>query len=174
VKAHTGIEGNEVADKLVKEAAQDDENMNMVFDRILFTSVASEISRKGLEQWQLQWNNAAKGAVSRSFFPNLEQRLKTKIPITPEFTALVTGHGKTRAYLHKFQLADDPMCSCKEAQQTTDHIIFECNILEAQRSSMIKTIVCSGGSWPPSKEELTNKYIQAFATFIKSIDFQTL
>jgi len=68
--------------------------MNMVFDRIPFTLVASEISRKGLEQWQLQWNNAAKEAVCRSFFPNLEQRLKTKIPITTEFTALATGHGK--------------------------------------------------------------------------------
>lgn len=159
---------------LAKGAAQDDENMNMVFDRILFTSVASEISRKGLEQWQLQWSNAAKGAVCRSFFPNLEQRLKTKIPITPEFTALGTGHGKTRAYLHRFQLADDHICPCKEAQQTSDHIIFECNILEAQRCSMIKTIVCSGGSWPPPKDELTNKYIQTFATFVKSTDFQTL
>jgi len=61
VKAHTGIERYEVADKLAKEAAQDDENMNMAFDRN--TSVASEISRKGLEQWQLQWNKAAKGTV---------------------------------------------------------------------------------------------------------------
>jgi len=174
VKPHTGIERNEVADKLAKEAAQDDENMNMVFDRIPFTSVTSEISWKGLEQWQLQWNNAAKGAVCQSFFPNLEQMLKTKIPITSEFTALVTGHGKTRAYLHRFQLADDPMSPCKEAQQTSDHIISECNILEAQRGSMIKTIVCSGGSWPPPKDELTYKYIQVFATFVKSIDFQTL
>ena len=106
--------------------------------------------------------------------PKPGAEVKNKNPVTPEFTVLVTGHGKTRAYLHRFQLADDPMCLCKEAQQTSDHIIFECNILEAQRGSMIKTIVCSGGSWPPSKEELTNKYIQAFATFIKSIDFQTL
>ena len=115
-----------------------------------------------------------KWPLCRSFFPNLEQRFKTKIPITPEFTSLVNGHGKTRAYLHRFQLADDHMCPCKEAQQTSDHIIFECNILEAQRDSIIKTIVCSGGSWPLPKEELRNKYIQTYATFIKSIDFQTL
>jgi hypothetical protein len=105
--------------------------------------------RKGLEQWQLQWNNAAKGAVCRSFFPNLEQRLKAKIPITPEFTALVTGHGKTRSYLHRFKLADDLMCLCNEGQQTSDHIIFDCNLLEAQRGLMIRNIVGSGGSWPP-------------------------
>jgi hypothetical protein len=65
-----------------------------------------------------------KGAVCRSFFPRLEQRLKIKMPITPEFTALVTGHGKTKAYLHRFKLADDPMCPCNEGQQTSDHIIF--------------------------------------------------
>jgi hypothetical protein len=102
VKAHIGIEGNEAADKLAKEAAQEDEHTNIVFDRIPITSVAREINRKGLEQWQLQWNNAAKGTVCRSFFQNLVQRLKTKIPITPKFTALVTGHGKTRSYLHRF------------------------------------------------------------------------
>ena len=135
MKAHTGIEGKEVAYKLAKEAAQDDENMKMVFDRIPFTSVASKISRKGPEEWQLQWNNAAKGAVCPSFFPNLVQRLKTNIPITPEFTANVTGHGKTRVYLHRFQLAEEQMCPCKEAQQIFDHTNSK-----AQRASMIKKI----------------------------------
>jgi hypothetical protein len=100
VKAHIGIEGNETADKLAKEAAQDNETQNTVFHRIPITSVASEINRKGLGQWQRQWSNMEKGAVCRSFFPRLEQRLKMKMPITPEFTALVTGHGKTKSYLH--------------------------------------------------------------------------
>ena len=59
-----------------------------------------------------------------SFFPRLEQRLKIKMPITLEFTALVTGHGMTKAYLHRFKLADDPMCPCNEGQQISDHIIF--------------------------------------------------
>jgi len=39
---------------------------------------------------------------------------------------------------------------------------------------MIKKIVDSGGSWLPTKGELTTKYLQAFSIFVKSIDFQTL
>jgi hypothetical protein len=102
------------------------------------------------------------------------QRLKAKIPITPEFTVLVTGHGKIRSYLHRFKLADDHMCPCNEGQQTSDHIIFDCNLLEAQSGPMVKKIVDSGGSWPPAKDELTTKYLHAFSTFVKSVDFQTL
>jgi len=84
-------------------------------------------------------------AVCRSFFPNLMQRLKAKIQITPEFTALVTGHGKTRSYLDRFKLADEPMCRCNEGQQTSDHVIFDCNLLEAQGGPTIKKIVENGG-----------------------------
>ena len=111
--------------------------------------------------------------MCRSFFPNLVQRLKAKVPI-PEFTTLVTGHGKTRSYLHRFMLADDPICLCNEGHQTSDHIIFECNIFEAQRGSMIKNIVDNGGSGPPTKDKLTTKYLQALSVFVKSIDFQKL
>jgi len=67
VKAHIGIEGNEAADKLAKEAARDEKNQNIVLDRIPITSIASEINRKGLEQWQRHWDSSEKGAVGRSY-----------------------------------------------------------------------------------------------------------
>jgi len=97
-----------------------------------------------------------------------------KMPITPEFTALVTGHGKTKSYLHRFKLADDPTCPYNEGQQTSDHIIFERNIVEDQRSSLIKHITVSRGSWPPAKDKLITKYLKAFLSFIQSIVFQKL
>ena len=94
------------------------------------------------------------------------------MPITPKFTALVTGHGMTKAYLHRFKLADDPMCPCNEGQQTSDHIIFYYNILEAQRSTMIKQIMVNGGPWPPPKDKLITKHLKAFLSFVKLTDFQ--
>jgi hypothetical protein len=80
-----------------------------------------------------------------------------KMPLTTEFTVLVTGHGKTKSYLNRFKLADDPTCPCNEGQQTLEHIISECNIFEAQRSSSIKQIMVSGGSWFPANDELLTK-----------------
>jgi len=46
VKAHTGIEGNEVADTLSKEAAQDEEDRNFVYDRIPISTVAYSVKEE--------------------------------------------------------------------------------------------------------------------------------
>ena len=47
VKEQSGIEGNEVADKLAKEAAKDVNEQNIVYDWI--PTVATKIKMKGLK-----------------------------------------------------------------------------------------------------------------------------
>ena len=159
MKAHTGIEGNEVVDTLAKEAAQDDEERNIVYDRIPISTIATRVKEEGLKKWQTQWERAEKGALCRSFFPTVEQRPKIRIPITPDFTAIVSGHGKTKNYLHRFKLTDNPICSCNEGEQSVEHLIHACRILEPQRSSLIQHITTRGGIWPPTNNELVAKYL---------------
>jgi hypothetical protein len=67
VKAHSGIEGNEVADTLAKEAAQD-EDRNFVYDRIPISTIASIVKEEGLKKWQAQWERTMKGPICRPFF----------------------------------------------------------------------------------------------------------
>jgi ribonuclease HI len=110
VKAHIGIEGNELADKLAKEAVEDDGELMIVYKRIPLTTVATELKKEGLTKWHRQWESTDKEALCRSFFPTAEQRLKLKIPMTLEFTAIVSGHEKTKSYLDRFKLIDNPMC----------------------------------------------------------------
>jgi hypothetical protein len=115
-----------------------------------------------------------KGVLCRLFFPTVEQRLKIKLPISPEFTALVTGHGKTKAYLYRFKLMDSPTCPCNEGDQTAEHLIYTCTLLEHERSSLDKQITAGGGSWPTTNSELVTTYLDDFTRFIKSIDFNKL
>jgi hypothetical protein len=118
VKAHTGIEGNEVADKLAKEAAQEADDQNIVCARLIATSFATELKKEGIVKWQRQWESTENGAICRAFFPSVEQRLKMKLPTSPEFTAIITGDGKTKSYLHRLKLTDNPTCPCNEGVQT--------------------------------------------------------
>ena len=106
--------------------------------------------------------------------PTGRAKTKTKIPITPEFTAIVTGHRKTKSYLHRFKLADNPTCFSSEGAQTPERIIYECKILKQQRSSLKQHVTASGGYWPPDNSELVAKYLSAFSRFIKSTDFNKL
>ena len=45
VKAHAGIKGNEMADTLAKEAAQNEDEQNIVYDRIPKTTAATELKK---------------------------------------------------------------------------------------------------------------------------------
>ena len=159
MKAHTGIEGNEVADKLAKEAAQEADDQNIVYSRIPTTSVATELKKGGIGKWQIQWESTEKGAICRLFFPSVEQRLKMKLPITPEFTAVVTGHGKTKSYPHRFKLTDNPTCPCNEGVQTPEHLIYACKLLEVQRISLEQHRMADGGIWPTPNSELIASYL---------------
>jgi hypothetical protein len=57
-----------VADTLAKEAAQDDEDGNIVYDRIPVSTIVTRVKEEGLIKWQAQWEKAEKGALCRFFF----------------------------------------------------------------------------------------------------------
>jgi hypothetical protein len=70
-------------------------------------------------------NLTFKGRTTKEFFPDVAERLKLKINLTQNLTTIVTGHGKTRAYLHRFKIIEEPTRPCGKGDQTTDHLIFE-------------------------------------------------
>jgi hypothetical protein len=109
-----------------------------------------------------------KGAVTKAFFPSVRNRLRQELPVYPEFTLMVTGHGKLRTFFHRFGTADNPTCPCEEAEdQTTDHLIFRCKKLSYQRTDIIKKIKNSGGDWPMRNETLVKDHLYTFVNFVK-------
>jgi hypothetical protein len=112
-----GIEGKEVADTLAKEAAQDEEDRNYVYDRIPISTIASTAKEEGLKKWQAQWERAVKGAICRSFFP--KRRAEAQITDRNNSTAhcYCQRSREDKAYLNRFKLTDNPMCPCNEGEQ---------------------------------------------------------
>jgi len=107
------------------------------------------------------------------FFPNVRDRLKMNISINPNFTAVVTGHGRNRAYLHRFRLIDNAMCPCNKEDQRVDHLIHQCTLLHTNRE-LLRENLQQSENWPASKQELITKHLRYFLNFTKSINFDEL
>jgi ribonuclease HI len=169
VKAYVGIYGNELADKLAKASACNTDT-TVSFNRIPKSTLYSEIEEEATQKWQKEWENCTKAVITKRF-PNLHDSLKLKKPTN--FTAIVAGHGKTRAYLHRFKIIENETCPCNKGGQTIDHLLNQCTLLKTQRELLRKNVLKSG-NWPVSKEEIITNHLKSFLIFRKSIDFDQL
>jgi hypothetical protein len=167
VKAHVEIYGNKLADQLAKAAALN-RDTTISFNRIPKSKLYSEI--EATQKWQKEWENCTKAATTKQFCPNVLDRIKLNINVNPNFTAMVTGHGKTRAYLHRFKIIESATCPCNKGDHTIDHLLNQCTLLQTQRE--LRKNVLKSGNWRVSKEELIKKHLKSF--FTKSLDFDQL
>ena len=147
MKAHAGIYGNELADELAKEAARNDD---ISFDRIPKSEIVQQVRDQIIAKWQNQWDRTTKWLTTKQFFPIIKDRLTTKIKLTPNFTALVAAHGKTKAYLHGFKITESPECPCDGGNQTLDHLLYDCSKLQREREKLIRK-VSKQDNWPVKK-----------------------
>jgi hypothetical protein len=82
---------------------------------------------------------------------------------------MVTGHGKTRAYFHRFKIMEQATCPCNSGDKIIDHLLNQYTLLYSPRE-LLRNKVLKIGNWPTSKQELTTKHLKAFLTYTKSID----
>jgi len=143
VKTHAGILGNELADTLAKKATTN-ESLTEDYNRIPKSVVTREIVEECVKKWQRNWTQTTKGSITKEYFPNVEDRLKMKINLTQNLAAILTGHGKTKTYLHLFKIIKEPTCPCGTAEQTMDHVIYECEKLTKQREKLKTTTLQKG------------------------------
>jgi hypothetical protein len=154
----------------IAKAAACDRDTTISFKRIPKSTLYSEIEEEATQKWQEAWESCTKAATTKQFFPNVRDRVKLNINVNSYFTAIVTGHGKTRAYLNRFKIIENATCPCNKGDQTIDPLLNQCTFLQTQRELLRKNVLKSG-SRPVSKEELITKHLKSFLIFTKSIDF---
>jgi len=76
VKGHAGLEGNELVDRLAKEAAVEDGPV--VYDKIPKKMIVTREKDHGLQMWEQQWMDTRRGALTKAFFPISEKEANTE------------------------------------------------------------------------------------------------
>jgi ribonuclease HI len=172
VKAHIEVHGNELADKVVKEAAQSTD-LRYEYTRIPKSYLYHVAAEEAKQKWQAEWTTSNKAAATKQYFPSVQDRLRAKLTLTTKLAAVLTGHGKTRAYLYRFKLKDDARCICGHEDETMDHLLFRCEKTSIQRE-VLKQQTNQQRNWTECKQELISKHTNVFCDFIESIDFKLL
>jgi len=65
------------------------------------------------------------------------------------------------------------MCPWKIGKQTTDHILYDCELVKQERHKLKDEILLSE-NWPVSKDTLINKYTNIFKKIVDSIPLEKL
>jgi hypothetical protein len=133
----------------------------------------SESEEESIQKWQKEWNECTKARMMKNFFPNVQDRLEMKINITSNFATMVTGRGKTTAYVHHFKVVEQARSPCNNVDQTIDHLLYQSTLRHTPRK-LLRNSVPKTGNWPANKQELATKHLNVFLTYTNSVDFEQL
>ena len=63
------------------------------------------------------------------------------------------------------------MCPYKIGEQTTDRILYDCELVEQERDKL-KAEILRSENWLVSRDTLINKYTKSFKKFVDSIPLE--
>jgi hypothetical protein len=78
IKSHAGTSGNELADKLAKEASSKTD-LPISYNRVPKSVIKRDLENSSMETWQGEWDTTTKGRITKDYFPKVAERLHTKI-----------------------------------------------------------------------------------------------
>lgn len=135
IKAHAGLERNERADQLAKEAAIN-KKRRLDYDYCPVSFVKRQIRLQSLDEWNRRYKQSTTASVTKLFFPDAVQAYRTirKLETTSVVTQVLTGHGGFSEYLYRFKCKENPSCICEPGvDETVVHILLECPVFSLKR-----------------------------------------
>ncbi|KAL0818007.1 hypothetical protein ABMA28_008549 [Loxostege sticticalis] len=171
VKAHCGIEGNELADQAAKEAATQKTATRL--NEFPISYAKHTIRQRTQTKWQEEYASDTQNSEISKWFPTIKEigEFRKSVAISFELTQIVTGHGYHKSYLHRFKITDDPLCPCDDiSNQDITHLLRHCPIFGSARH--MHEMTCANLRVNPySIKELITKEepIETFVKFITTI-----
>ncbi|GBM55300.1 hypothetical protein AVEN_272367-1 [Araneus ventricosus] len=158
VKAHVGIQGNELADQQAKLATTTGVDTIIPAPR---SYVKRLLNKLMIKEWNDYWRqyNSTSGARVREYL----EHVSPKFLIHSKFLIFfLSGHGPFPFYLCRFKILDSPLCVCGQVGDA-DHYTFSCSL--TQKFHLVKPADAHKRAWFQNlinNSQALNKLKEAF------------
>ena len=139
IKGHAGHYGNELADKLAKEASSQQIEGPEPFLALPNCVVKSLARQSTLAKWTARWEHSTSCRQTKIFFPNPDAKFsKELMRLNRADLGLcirhLTGHSFLKYHRSKVEPLISPECrACLEAREESAHIILDCPAFKEER-----------------------------------------
>ena len=154
IPGHSGVYGNEKADKLAKDGARKEQE-NIPVDQNTIKLILKNNSK---EEWNERW---AKGSTGRIVYQEMSKPNKNDNinHLNRAEQCLIfrlrTGHIEINAHLNRIIPTHEPHCrNCPHPYETVNHILFECPSLVSERRRLLPPLPSLHNCLYTNKEQL--------------------
>ncbi|XP_058800080.1 uncharacterized protein LOC131669309 [Phymastichus coffea] len=154
IPAHSGIQGNESADRLAKEAtllAPDSDlkipspDLKMYLKNNARLNTLNIICEEGTIKGKILFQNFHNDKIKPWF-----HKLKLPRSAITTINRYRSGHYNLKASLYKIGLCQDTTCDCNSEVQDLDHILWQCPKYDKERNILIDNLKLSRMFLPSS------------------------
>lgn len=99
---------------------------------------------QSIAEWQQRWQNSSSGRWTYALIPHIKTWItRCHGQLDYNLTQLLTGHGCFLEYLHRFRLADSPVCPrCPNELESAEHVAFYCERFTEERRMLEEALDC--------------------------------
>ena len=139
---HSEVQGNDVADRLAKEAAMEAKELREEISIVTVQDIKRHARVSMRYKWQQRWDIGESG---RDFYlckPFLKSNLHLDYPnikLYKKMLQLRTGYSKLNDYRHKLWQMETRYCECGQIE-TVQHYLLECPLYDEARYTLLKRL----------------------------------
>ena len=145
IKAHVGYAGNEKADALAKLGAADTSNHAQDIPNVSVAVIRERLHECMTIQWKHDWISNQPCRQTKHFFPSLAPRLSKELmkygrTYFSALVQLITGHNFLNRHNSIVELGEVDInlakcsyCNDNDAEESTAHILSQCDAFAAKR-----------------------------------------
>ena len=170
VPSHVGIIGNEMADKLAKEAlSKEHVDLNVL---PVYSDLYRVVEENILGEWQCAWNSSSKGRFYHKIQPKVSFQVKFSDNYREKQTTLTRlrfGKGLLNDVLHLMKKCDSELCDFCQIKENVSHFLLDCTEYNDMQVALFDKVLTAGEQ--PSIETLLGEkrwYDDVFDYVIKT------